>query len=73
MAESTNVKSGGIGFVGLLTILFIALKLIGVVAWSWWWVLSPIWIVAGMTILILLFVLAGAGVALLVSESKKKK
>lgn len=32
------------GFFGLLTIVFIVLKLTGVVAWSWWWVLAPIWI-----------------------------
>ena len=32
----------GIGFFGLLTIVFITLKLCGVIAWSWWWVLSPI-------------------------------
>lgn len=37
-------NSGGIGFVGALTIVFIVLKLIGVIAWSWWWVLSPLWI-----------------------------
>jgi len=41
----------GIGFVGLLTVAFIVLKLCGVIAWSWWWVLSPVWITA-----ILLFV-----------------
>lgn len=34
----------GIGFAGLLTILFIGLKLTGHIGWSWWWVLSPIWI-----------------------------
>lgn len=33
-----------IGFLGLLTILFIALKLTGYIAWSWWWVLMPMWI-----------------------------
>lgn len=33
-----------IGFLGLLTIVFITLKLIGYIAWSWWWVLAPIWI-----------------------------
>ena len=38
-----NTKSG-IGFVGLLTIVFITLKLLKVIEWSWWWVLSPIWI-----------------------------
>ena len=36
--------NGGIGFVGLLTIVFITLKLIDVINWSWWWVLSPIWV-----------------------------
>ena len=38
-----NARSG-IGFVGLLTIVFITLKLLKVIKWSWWWVLSPIWI-----------------------------
>ena len=33
-----------IGFTGLLTLLFIALKLTGYITWSWVWVLSPIWI-----------------------------
>lgn len=32
-----------IGFLGLLTLLFIALKLTGVIAWSWLWVLVPLW------------------------------
>ena len=40
--ESSN--SGGIGFLGMLTILFIALKLTGYITWSWWWVLAPAWI-----------------------------
>ena len=34
----------GIGFTGLLTIVFIILKLCDIIAWSWWWVLSPLWI-----------------------------
>jgi len=34
----------GLGFAGLLTILFIGLKLTGFIAWSWLWVLSPLWI-----------------------------
>lgn len=36
--------SGGIGFTGVLSIVFIVLKLCDVIDWSWWWVLSPIWI-----------------------------
>jgi len=40
--------NSGIGFTGLLTILFIALKLCNVITWSWLWVLSPIWISFGL-------------------------
>ena len=45
-------SSTGIGFTGLLTIVFIVLKLCGVIAWSWLWVLSPIWISIILAILI---------------------
>ena len=44
MASSSESSSGGIGFPGLLTILFVGLKLTNVIAWPWLWVLSPIWI-----------------------------
>ena len=33
----------GPNFIGLLTLLFITLKLTGYINWSWWWVLSPLW------------------------------
>ena len=42
--ETKTTASGGIGFGGLLTVLFIGLKLTNYIAWSWWWVLSPLWI-----------------------------
>ena len=42
MSKSSSSSSGGIGFCGLLTIVFIALKLTDYIDWSWWWVLSPI-------------------------------
>lgn len=41
---SNSNSSGGIGIGGVLLIVFIVLKLCGVIAWSWWWVLSPLWI-----------------------------
>ena len=44
MSDSSSNSSGGIGFVGLLTILFIGLKLTHYIDWSWWWVLAPLWI-----------------------------
>lgn len=49
-----NTKSGGIGFSGVLAIVFIVLKLVGVINWSWVWVLSPIWIPIMLVIILLL-------------------
>ena len=46
MKNNETTVNGGIGFVGLLTIVFIALKLCGVISWGWIWVLSPLWITA---------------------------
>lgn len=43
--EKLIIRSGsGIGFCGLLTILFIGLKLTGNIMWPWLWVLSPLWV-----------------------------
>lgn len=46
--------AGGIGFCGVLAIVFIVLKLCNVISWSWLWVTAPIWIPAaiGITALI---------------------
>lgn len=43
------------GFPTFLTIAFIVLKLCNVITWSWWWVLSPIWIPIAIVVLGLLF------------------
>ena len=53
MASNTPTSSGGISFTGALTILFIGLKLTHVINWSWWWVLSPIWISVSLGLAIL--------------------
>lgn len=42
-------------FVSLLSTVFIVLKLTGVIDWNWWWVLAPIWIFAGLFVLLILF------------------
>ena len=44
MRQNNQSSGGGIGFVGALTLLFIALKLMGYIDWSWWWVLAPLWV-----------------------------
>lgn len=66
--SNSNSSNGGIGFVGLLTIVFIVLKLTNVIAWSWWWVLAPLWISAGLV----LAVLAVIGIVLLVALLRDK-
>jgi hypothetical protein len=60
MSKSSDTSSGGIGFTGLLTIVFITLKLTGYIAWSWWWVLSPLWIGFLLALVILGIVLLAA-------------
>lgn len=40
---SSSSSSSGIGFFGLLGIVFITLKLTNVISWSWWWVTAPLW------------------------------
>lgn len=60
MSEKSSSSSSGIGFVGLLTVLFIGLKLTNYIDWSWWWVLSPIWISWALVLLIILPIVVAA-------------
>jgi hypothetical protein len=57
---SSSSSSGGVGFSGLLTVVFIALKLTGNITWPWVWVLSPLWIsfLLGIAILSIVFLVA---------------
>lgn len=61
-----NTSSSGLGLSSVLTIIFVVLKLVGVIDWSWWWVFSPILIDIGLTVIIV-----GAYVAYVMHESKK--
>lgn len=59
MSDKNVSVQVGPNFLGLLTIVFITLKLTGYIAWSWWWVLSPIWIgfavAMGLIVIVFLF------------------
>lgn len=55
-SNNNTTVSGGIGFTGLLTIVFIVLKLCGVINWSWIWVFSPMWLSAALCIAIFVFI-----------------
>ena len=65
MANSSS-SSSGIGFLGLLAIVFITLKLLGHITWSWWWVLAPLWIPP----LIAVLIIFGMAIYLTVKEKK---
>lgn len=59
--NSSSSSSKGIGFIGLLTIAFIVLKLCKIITWSWVWVLAPLWIslIVGVVCLIILIIILG--------------
>jgi hypothetical protein len=46
-----------VGLTTVLTLIFVVLKLVGTISWSWWWVLSPLWISFGFGITIFLIML----------------
>lgn len=54
MAENEGTKvvigGSGISLTTALTIVFVVLRLIGIIEWSWWWVLAPLWISAGLSV-----------------------
>lgn len=52
MSHTKPTKIYGIAFVVIMALVFITLKLSHVIDWSWWWVISPIWISAGLVVLI---------------------
>jgi len=60
--DTAKTSSGGIGFLSLLVIVFITLKLLGYITWSWWWVTAPLWMPISIVLAIMLVVLMFAGV-----------
>ena len=53
--SNSSSSSSGIGATGLLGVVFVTLKLCGVINWSWWWVTCPFWI--GLAILLAVIVI----------------
>lgn len=51
MSSEDNFIKSGIDTIKILTIIFVALKILGLIQWSWLWVLSPIWIIGILAII----------------------
>jgi ABC-type antimicrobial peptide transport system permease subunit len=58
MSNSSTTSGGGLGLASTLGIIFIVLKLVGVISWSWIWVLSPFWIGAIIIVLFLIIIIS---------------
>ena len=63
--EVSSPSSNGIGVLGLLGVLFVALKLTGYIDWSWWWVTLPFW--GGLALVAVIFF-----IILMVAVAKSK-
>lgn len=69
MSNSSSVQaSGGISILGLLGVLFVGLKLGGIITWSWWYVTLPFWGGLALVLGILLVVFIGALIVALVNK-----
>ena len=69
--NSTNTS--GVGFLGLLTLLFIGLKLTGHITWSWIWVLAPLWIPISIALLVLSVGILIVGLNKTIKYGRKEK
>ena len=67
MNNKNNVSSGGPGLASVLTIVFVVLKLVGVIDWKWIWVLCPLWINLILTAIVII------GVAIYMAYDDKKR
>ena len=63
-----NSSTSSISGVTLLTLIFVVLKLTHVIGWSWWWVLSPLWISAAIAVV---FVIVWTIVTIIKKTSRK--
>ncbi len=68
--RETEVRQKGVGFFGLLALIFITLKLCNVITWPWVWVLAPIWVPFDLAFIVLAVMLF---IALIDDEKAKKK
>lgn len=63
MSDKIEVNGGGMGLSSVLTIIFVLAKLAGFISWSWWLVFAPVLVSFTIGILILVFAMVVAGIA----------
>lgn len=74
---ATTASSGGVSLCTVLFLIFLVLKLVGVIDWSWWWVTAPLWIpfliVLGISIITLIVIFTIAIVRYSIRKRKEKR
>lgn len=68
MANTSSNNSGGVGICGVMFIVFLVLKLVGTIDWSWWWITSPLWIPFGVLLIVMGLIGIAAGIVALFSQ-----
>lgn len=63
MSSGSSSSSSGIGVFGLLGVVFVTLKLCGVIHWSWWLVTIPFWGGIGLVLAIMALIFLGCLIA----------
>ncbi|WP_309708817.1 hypothetical protein [Siphonobacter sp. SORGH_AS_0500] len=73
--QNTTAKAGGVGFLPLLFLVFLVLKLTSVIDWSWWWVTAPLWGVMALLVIgfFLWFLIMFIRVLIRVTKREAKK
>lgn len=61
-AKATASASSSFPIFGLLGVVFVTLKLLGIINWSWWWVTAPFWAPIAIVVAIFLVGLVGFGI-----------
>ena len=64
-------QSGGLGIVGVLTLIFIVLKVTGLITWSWLWVLSPLWITIALYFVLVILFLFFCAIVMAINDAIK--
>ena len=63
---------GGVSILTVLALIFIVLKLVGLIDWSWWWVLAPFWIPLAFALVIVAIVFVVWLIAAVIEYAKEE-
>ena len=71
--QNNKATSSGVGIPTVVLVVFVILKLVGVINWSWWWVLSPLWISLGLWLVLILITVLCSVIVNYIDKRKRGK